>query len=76
MIYGNKVPFVASLWKKGAPEEFASEELVGATDWKDAERLALEWAEGHLSEGSLSVPTWLHLKCGAQGKFLREWMRP
>ena len=41
MIY-DKEPFVASLWKKGAPVRIsASEELVVATDWKDAPSAAL-----------------------------------
>jgi len=62
-------PFVASLWKVGAPEEFAAEELTGADDWDQAKTLALEWPEGALSEGGLSHPTLLYLNM-ARGQSL------
>ncbi|EKS40411.1 hypothetical protein [Afipia clevelandensis] len=64
-------PYVASLYRQGELEPYLSKVLeVGS--WSDAARAAHEFAIVELGEGVMT-PTSLHLKHGAQGKFLKDF---
>jgi len=69
-------PYIASLIRKGETEPYAFE-VLKAKSWNEAEGLANEWALVTIAaDGGLSEATWLHLKQGAVGKFVRDWSSP
>jgi hypothetical protein len=69
-------PFVASLWRDGNIEPYESKAL-DAEDWDSATRLAKEWATANIAaSGGLTRLTWLHLKRGAEGRFIDRWSHP